>query len=125
MAWKLDSNGPIYAQLVKQLQTQIVSGKYHAGDKLPSVRELAAQAGVNPNTMQKAFSELERSGLIQTMRTAGRIVTVDASLISQARDTLARECLDRFFQGMRQLGYGREEILSFLDEGQWTENEEE
>ena len=75
---------------------------------------LAAQAGVNPNTMQKAFAELERVGLIQTMRTAGRFVTEDTLLIQNIRQSLAREQLAGFFQNMRQLGYQKEEILSFL-----------
>ena len=71
MAWNLDSDRPIYAQLLERIQLQIVSGIYAPGDKLPSVRDLAAEASVNPNTMQKAFAELERSGLIETKRTSG------------------------------------------------------
>lgn len=114
MAWKLDSDRPIYAQLIEKLQIQIVSGKYPSGSKLPSVRELAAEAGVNPNTMQKAFSELERDGLILTRRTSGRFVTEDAALIQQIRHTLAREQLTCFFQTMKQLGYEEKEILSFI-----------
>lgn len=114
MAWKLDSDRPIYAQLVERLQIQIVSGRYPSGSKLPSVRELAAEAGVNPNTMQKAFSELERDGLLQTRRTAGRFVTEDTLLIHQIRDLLAREQLTGFIQTMKQLGYEENEILSFI-----------
>ena len=114
MTWKLDSDRPIYAQLLEQIQMQIVSGQYPSGSKLPSVRELAAQAGVNPNTMQKAFTELERIGLIQTKRTAGRFVTEDTLLIQNTRQSLAREQLACFFQIMGQLGYHKEEILSFL-----------
>ena len=70
MAWNLDSDRPIYAQILERIQRQIVSGEYAPGTKIPSVRELAAQAGVNPNTMQKALSELERSVLVVTMRTS-------------------------------------------------------
>lgn len=114
MAWKLDSDRPIYAQLVEQLQMQIVSGKYPSGSKLPSVRELSAEAGVNPNTMQKAFSELERDGLIQTKRTAGRFVTEDVLLIQKIRTALAREQLTCFIKTMKQLGYEEKEILSFV-----------
>ena len=95
MTWKLDSDRPIYAQLLEQIQMQIVSGQYPSGSKLPSVRELAAHAGVNPNTMQKAFAE-------------------DTLLIQNIRQSLAREQLAGFFQNMRQLGYQKEEILSFL-----------
>lgn len=114
MTWKLDSDRPIYAQLLEQIQMQIVSGQYSSGSKLPSVRELAAQAGVNPNTMQKAFAELERVGLIQTVRTTGRFVTEDTLLIQNIRQSLAREQLAAFFRNMEQLGYQKEEILSFL-----------
>ena len=85
MAWDLDNGRPIYAQLVERIQMQIVSGLYPPGSRLPSVRELAAVAAVNPNTMQKAFAELERSGLIVTQRTNGRTVTEDAELIRDIR----------------------------------------
>ena len=114
MAWKLDSDRPIYAQLLEEIQMRIVSGKYPCGSRLPRVRELSAEAGVNPNTMQKAFSELERSALILTRRTAGRFVTEDVSLIEQLRQSLAKEYLECFFQNMHQLGYERNEVLSFL-----------
>lgn len=92
MAWKLDSDRPIYAQILEIIQMQIISGKYQPGDKIPSVRELAADAGVNPNTMQKALSELERSGLILTQRTSGRTVTDDMELIQKMRDDLYDQC---------------------------------
>ena len=86
MAWELDSDRPIYAQLVERIQTEIVSGYYPPGGKLPSVRELASVAAVNPNTMQKAFAELERSGLIVTQRTNGRTVTEDVEKINWIRE---------------------------------------
>lgn len=113
MAWKLDSDRPIYTQLLEQIKLQIVSGKYPSGSKLPSVRELAADAGVNPNTMQRAFAQLEQEGLLQTRRTAGRFVTEDISLLRQTRQTLAREQLSCFVLKMQQLGYEKQEILSF------------
>lgn len=114
MAWKLDSDRPVYAQLLEQIRTYIVSGSYRPGDRLPSVRDLAAEAGVNPNTMQKALAQLERDGLIRSRRTAGRFVTEDETAVRQLRDTLAKEHLERFFRNMRQLGYERDEILSFM-----------
>ena len=97
MPWNLDNNRPIYLQLVERIQMDIVSGVYHAGDKLPSVRELAADAAVNPNTMQKAFTELERSGLVYTQRTNGRYITEDQERISRVREELARECTRAIF----------------------------
>lgn len=114
MAWTLDSDRPIYAQIVERLKLQIVSGNYPPGARLPSVRELAAQASVNPNTMQKAFTELERTGLIVTLRTSGRIVTQDGERIAGARRELAQEQVRLFWEQMTQLGYDREQILSLL-----------
>jgi len=90
VAWNLDNDRPIYAQLVERLQVQIISGAYLPGGKLPSVRELAAVAAVNPNTMQKAFAELEKSGLIITQGTNGRIVTEDEGLIQDSKRELAK-----------------------------------
>lgn len=114
MAWTLDSDRPIYAQIVERIQTEIVSGQYPPGGRLPSVRELAAQASVNPNTMQKAFSELERSGLIITQRTSGRIVTEDTTLIDSIRNQLASAQIDAFLTQMQSLGYTKEDILKLL-----------
>lgn len=105
MAWNLDSDRPIYAQLLERIQLQIVSGTYGPGDKLPSVRELAAEASVNPNTMQKAFAELERSGLIVTKRTSGRFVTEDKDMITQIRTQLAKEEALSFIEKMKELGF--------------------
>lgn len=112
MPWNLDNNRPIYLQLVERIQMDIVSGVYHAGDKLPSVRELAADAAVNPNTMQKAFTELERSGLLYTQRTNGRYITEDQERISRVREELARECTQSYLSNIRRLGYEREQALA-------------
>lgn len=114
MAWELDADRPIYAQLVEKIQVQIVSGYYPPGGKLPSVRELAAVAAVNPNTMQKAFAELERSGLIVTQRTNGRTVTEDETLIRSIRSDLAKGHVELFFNGMKELGYTEEEVIALL-----------
>ncbi|MDD2971810.1 MAG: GntR family transcriptional regulator [Lachnospiraceae bacterium] len=116
MAWDLDSDRPIYAQIVEKIQMQIVSGYYKPGDKLPSVRELAALACVNPNTMQKAFAELERSGLIKTMRTTGRLVTEDIHMIEGIQKALANQQLQIFFEKMMKLGYEKDQILSLLEQ---------
>ena len=112
MPWNLDNNRPIYLQLVERIQMDIVSGVCHAGDKLPSVRELAADAAVNPNTMQKAFTELERSGLVYTQRTNGRYITEDQERISRVREELARECTQSYLSNIRRLGYEREQALA-------------
>lgn len=114
MAWDLDDDRPIYAQLVERIQMQIVSGQYSPGSKLPSVRDLAAVAAVNPNTMQKAFAELERSGLIITQRTNGRTVTEDEEMIRKIRAELAEEHVDTFFAKMRELGYAEQDAVDLV-----------
>ena len=114
MAWNLDSDRPIYAQLLERIQLQIVSGIYAPGDKLPSVRDLAAEASVNPNTMQKAFAELERSGLIETKRTSGRFVTEDKNMITQIRTQLAKEEINAFIAKMKELVFEKKDIITLL-----------
>lgn len=116
MAWNLDADKPIYAQLMEIIQMQIVSGKYQAGGRLPSVRELAAEASVNPNTMQKALAELERNGLINTQRTSGRTVTEDHEKIRLTRAALADEYIRNFFRMMKELGYSEEEIVTLVEQ---------
>ena len=114
MAWKLNSDRPIYAQILERILMQIVSGVYQPGTKIPSVRELAADAGVNPNTMQKALAELERSGLVATQRTSGRVVTEDLNMIKETRNQLAGEQVKDFVRRMRELGFDREDIIELL-----------
>ena len=114
MAWNLDSDRPIYAQILERIQMQIVSGVYQPGTKIPSVRELAADAGVNPNTMQKALAELERSGLVMTQRTSGRVVTEDLNMIKEIRNQLAGEQVKEFVKKMKDLGFDREDIIDLL-----------
>ena len=114
MAWDLDADRPIYAQLVERIQMQIVSGYYPPGGRLPSVRELAAAAAVNPNTMQKAFTELERNGLIVTQRTNGRTVTEDENLIRDIKAGKAKELIDTFFAKMKELGCTESEAVELL-----------
>lgn len=123
MAWDLDSDRPIYAQLVERIQMQIVSGYYPPGGKLPSVRELASVAAVNPNTMQKAFAELERMGLIITQRTNGRTVTEDKDMINSIRQKLAKTHVEDFFIKMKELGYTKSEIIALLEQSDERETE--
>ena len=114
MAWELDADRPIYAQLVERIQREIVSGKYQPGEKLPSVRDLAAVAAVNPNTVQKAFAQTERSGQIMPQRTSGRKVTEDTELISNTREKLAAGHMRSFIDNMQELGYDTGEIRELL-----------
>ncbi len=116
MPWNLNSDRPIFLQIVERIQMDIISGKYKPGDKLPSVRELAAEAAVNPNTMQKAFSELERTGLVYSQRTTGRFITEDTTLIYELKTTLAKEKITEFIALMQQLGFSKEEILALISD---------
>lgn len=116
MAWEMNSDRPIFVQIIERIQIDIVSGKYHAGDKLPSVRDLAAEAAVNPNTMQKALSELERTGLVYAQRTSGRFITEDTKMIEELKKSLAREKISEFFESMQSLGFAQDEIISMMRE---------
>jgi len=115
MAWELDSDKPIFTQIVERIQLDIVSGVYKPGDKLPSVRDLAAVASVNPNTMQKAFTELERTGLVYSQRTAGRFITEDTAMIAELKNSLAREKVIELIQHMKKLGFSKNEIVVFFE----------
>lgn len=114
MPWDLDNDRPIYLQLMEQIRKDIVSGVYKPGGKLPSVRELALDAAVNPNTMQKALSELERSGLVYSQRTSGRYITEDETMLKQLKYDLAATHIRQFFSQMKQLGFEDVEILDLI-----------
>ena len=114
LPWNLDNNRPIWLLLDVMLTHRIVSGQYPLGVRIPSVRDLAAEAGVNPNTMQRALAALEESGLVTAQRNTGRVVTQDAELISQTRLALARAELAAFRQKMLLLGFNAEEIDELL-----------
>lgn len=116
MPWNLDSSRPIYLQIIERVQMDIITGRYQPGDKLPSVRDLAQEAAVNPNTMQKALSELKRSGLIYSQRTSGRFITEDKELIHQMKKELAAAEVSAFVAHMKQLGITPEEIRQLLAE---------
>ena len=114
MPWTLDSDRPIFIQILERIRMNIISGKYQPGEKLPSVRELAAEAAVNPNTMQRAFAELERAGLVYSRRTSGRFITEDQEMIETLKADIAKEKIKLFLENMQQLGYGKEQILSLM-----------
>ena len=114
MEWQLDTNAPIYSQLVGSLKLAIASGRFDPGERLPSVRDMAVEAGVNPNTMQRALSELEREGLVYAERTTGRYITKDKELIRNMRDLVAQEVIDQFLQQMQSLGFSTEETMALF-----------
>ena len=116
MPWILDDTRPIYLQLDDIIKSKIIAGIYKPGQKLPSVRELAAEAAVNPNTMQKALAELERSGLVYTQRTSGRYITEDTAIMQNLKHQLAHDLIYQFLEAMAHLGYTREESIQLLIE---------
>ena len=114
MPGNLDNDRPIYLQLMERIQHDIISGVYQPGDKLPSVRDLAVEAAVNPNTMQKALSELERCGLVHSQRTSGRFITDDTAMIKEMKTELAQEHIRDFFRQMHKLGFSDEDTLEMI-----------
>ena len=116
MDWVFTEDRPIWQQLMEQITLMILNGGYPPGSRLPAVRDLASEAGVNPNTMQRAFAELERNGLVMAQRTSGRVVTENMEMISEVRNKLAREQIREFIDKMKKLGFEKKEILSLLEE---------
>ena len=114
MRWQFSNDAPIYSQLIEQIKVGIVSGVFPPGERLPSVRDMATEAGVNPNTMQRAMTELERTGLVYSQRTAGRFVTEDKAMIEATKLDLAERHIGSFMEAMIRLGYQKEEIVDLL-----------
>ena len=114
MVWTFDSDQPIYTQLVDRIKFAIVSGELKPGDRMSAVRELALEAGVNPNTMQRALQQLEREGLVFAQRSAGRFVTEDTDVIGRVRSALAAQQVKRFRDAMQALGCTEEEMKTLL-----------
>ncbi len=116
MDYIFDNDRPIYIQLVEKLKIEIVSGKIKPGERLPSVRELALAARVNPNTMQKALVELENEELVYTERTNGKFVTQDSKLIEKMKKELAKEKINSYLNDMKNIGITYEESITYLQE---------
>ena len=116
MEWELDNNKPIYIQLVEHLKLKIISGEIKIGSKLETVRALAEDAEVNPNTMQKALTELERQGLVYSPRTKGRFVTDDKEKIKAMKEEIANVEINTLKVTLEKLGYDRDEMLKLITE---------
>ena len=110
MSWIFDNKKPIYLQIMERIKLQIVSHTLEPNQQLPTVREFAAEAGVNPNTIQRALSELEREGFVYSKRTTGRFVTENQELIAQSRKQLSEEELEHFISSITHFGYEKEEL---------------
>lgn len=116
MNFIFDNERPIYMQLVEQMRIAIVSGVLSAGKRIPSVRELAFEAKVNPNTMQKALSELESEGLIYTERTNGKFVTEDTELINRVKREVAKDKVQGYLRDMQKIGISFNDAVIYLQE---------
>ena len=114
MEWNITGGRPVYVQLVEQLELALLNGTFPPGSRVPPVRELAAEAGVNPNTMQRALQEMESQNLLQAQRTAGRPVTADAEVLHQLRSLRAAALAAEFIRRMKGLGLDQAEIRDLL-----------
>ena len=116
MEWKLDDSRPRWPQLKEQLIIAIVAGRFQMGGSFPTVRELAEDAGVNRNTMQRALSELEHDGFVITNRTAGRTVTTDEGLVARMKEQIAMQNIEKFIREMEAIGYDADDIVKMIQE---------
>ncbi|MCI6754598.1 MAG: GntR family transcriptional regulator [Galactobacillus timonensis] len=115
MTWKFEGSSPIYLQIIERLKNAIAAGTYPPGSKMPSVRDLALEAGVNPNTVQRAFAELEREGYLYSQRTTGRYVTEDRQKLSSLRIGLGRKYIKELFDRLSGLGLSTDDIVRACD----------
>ena len=114
MEWNLDDSRPIWPQLKEQLLREIIAGRYSLGGPFPTVRDLAEDAGVNRNTMQRAMADLEAEGFLITNRTAGRVVTTDEELIGEMKQKLAEQNIKKFIEEMAAIGYSAEDVIEMI-----------
>ena len=124
MTIEFDNNLPIYIQIMNYIKGEIVTGKLGPGDKILSVRELASELQINPNTVQRTFQELEREEIVETRRGMGRYVTSEESKIMTIKKEMAKDVLERFIRGMKELGFQGEEIVSVVAESVRSTNGE-
>ncbi|WP_300379803.1 GntR family transcriptional regulator [Clostridium sp.] len=124
MSWEFKDDRPIYLQLIEKIQLKIISGLYKVGGRLPSVRDMASEASVNPNTMQKALSELEKIGILYSQGTSGRFITDDVRKIEELKEHLATEQAEKFLKGMESIGFNKEESIIILQKLKGEDNNE-
>ena len=116
MAWSFSSERPVYVQIAERIITSVITGDYKPGEQIPTVRQLALTAAVNPNTVQHAFSELENEGIIISMGTAGRFVTEDTAIIENCRKKVTEQTVSDFIKRVRKLSVSKDEIITIIGE---------
>ncbi|MBO5384177.1 MAG: GntR family transcriptional regulator [Ruminococcus sp.] len=112
--WEFSNDRPVYLQIIDVVLTRIASGVYNPGERIPSVRDLAEEARVNPNTMQKALSEIERLGYITSQRTAGKFITEDTAIIGTLKKSKADNILGNFVDEMKMINISIDEAIELL-----------
>lgn len=116
MAWHFSSDKPVYIQIAERITKSVLSGEYKPGEQIPTVRQLALQAAVNPNTVQHAFAELENDGIIISKGTAGRFVTENVYIIEQCRRNIAEKIVKDFVKNINQLSLSKEQVIAMIEE---------
>ncbi|MBR5202096.1 MAG: GntR family transcriptional regulator [Clostridia bacterium] len=116
MAWKFSSDKPVYLQIADRIVKKVLSGEYSVGEQIPTVRQIALEAAVNPNTVQHAFSELENEGLIISKGTLGRFVTEDTEIVATCRHKMAEQIVRDFAKNMEHLSITKEQAIKMIEE---------
>lgn len=116
MAWSFSPDRAVYLQVADKIRARVVSGEYVTGEQIPTVRQLAIEAAVNPNTMQRALTELEAEGLLESSGTLGRFVTTDAEVIIACKDKMIRELVSDFVRNVERLGVTQQNIIKVIME---------
>ena len=111
MAIEFNDKMPIYLQIIDLVKMDIVTGNLKSKDKLPSVREMATNLKVNPNTLQRSYQELERLGIVYTQRGTGTFVGEEENMVDDLKKEMAREVIDSFILRMKSLGFTANEII--------------
>ncbi|GGE32386.1 putative HTH-type transcriptional regulator YhcF [Pullulanibacillus camelliae] len=127
MVETFNSSAPIYLQLVERINRQILRGELKPGDKLPSVRDMGIQSGVNPNTVSRTYRELEGMKIVETRRGQGTFVTENHEILQNMREQLKQEEISHFVASMKAMGYSGHEIMNglktFLTHAEGSESE--
>ena len=125
MTWQFNSYEPVFIQLSRKMRTEIITGAYKKGEQIPPVRQLAAEASVNPNTVQRALLLLEEEGILCARGTAGRFVTDDEELLEQVREEIRAEAMRNILEKARELGITKEKLIKYINliEKEETDNE--
>ena len=124
MKWEFKSGIPIYLQIISLLKMKIAAGELPPGSQVQPVRELAIEAGVNPNTMQRALTQLEQEGLLYTQRMSGRFVTEDKQVLKEMRKSLSEQYVKDLFEALGEIGMNREEIIEAVSSFESTDEKE-